>query len=83
MSNIDNFRINIDKPIYCYFPIEKNKSQIEPILKLSEFQGNNTEFEIKNNCSNYSNSDNNNLKEVLINNDVNTNKNYIFGKNYI
>ena len=61
MSNIDNFQINNDKIINGHFPIEKNNSQIEPILKLTEFQGNN------------------NLKEVFINNDVNNNKNYIFG----
>ena len=81
MPNIDNFQINNDKRINGHFPIEKNNSQIEPILNLSEFQGNITEFDIKNNCSNYYNSGNNNLKEVFINNDVNTNKNYLFGNN--
>jgi hypothetical protein len=81
MPNINNFQTNNDKRIIGHFPIEQNNSQIEPILNLSEFQGNNTEFEIKNNCSNYSNSDNNNLKEVFVNDDVNTNKNFLFGNN--
>ena len=81
LPNVNNCQINNDKRINGHFQMEQNNSQIDPILNLSEFQGNKTEFEIKNNCSNYSNSGNNNLKEVLINNDVNTNKNYIFGNN--
>ena len=38
ISNIDNFQINNDKRINGHFPIEKNNSQIEPILKLLNFK---------------------------------------------
>ena len=81
MPNIDNFQINNDKRRYGHFPIEQNNSQIEPILNVSDFQGNNTEFEIKNNCSNFSNSGNNNLKDVFVNDDTNSNKNFISENN--
>jgi hypothetical protein len=81
MPNVYNFQNNNDIRINGHFPIEQNISQIDPILSLSKFQENKTEFEQMNNYSYYSNSGSNNFKEVLINNDVNSKKNYIFGNN--
>jgi hypothetical protein len=81
MPNVYNFQNNNDIRINGHFPIEQNNSQIDPILNLSKFQGNKTEFEQMNNYSYYSNSGSNNFKEVLINNDVNSKKNFIFGNN--
>ena len=81
MPNVYNFQNNNDIRINGHFPIEQNNSQIDPILNLSKFQENKTEFEQMNNYSYYSNSGSNNFKEVLINNDVNSKKNYIFGNN--
>lgn len=79
MPNVDNFQTNNDIRINGHFPIEQNTLQMNPIINLPEFQGNNTEFDPKNICLNYSNSDNNNLDKVLINKDVNNNQNHIFG----
>ena len=38
LPNVNNFQINNDKRINGHFPIEKNNSQIEPILKLLNFK---------------------------------------------
>ncbi len=81
MPNVDNFQINNDIRINGHFPIEQNISQVPPIINLSEFKENTTEFELKNNCSNYSNSGNNDLKEILINKNVNNIGNFILGNN--
>ena len=63
MPNVDNFQNNNDIRINGHFPIEQNTLQMNPIINLSEFQGNN----------------NNNLDEALLNKDINNNQNYIFG----
>lgn len=81
MPTVDKVQNNNDIRINGLFPFEQSSSQMQPMMNLSEFKSNNAEFEPSNFCSNYSNSDKDNINVDNINKNVNDYKNYLFGNN--